>query len=108
MLMRYHWGLAVGHVYGHGSENSLNAKRAQYSNEAIDILEARGENEPEPAIQIEEATIYNEPQSDDEVDAEFGLESRDAEELLVASEGEESESEDDDERLLEMDEMYNS
>lgn len=107
MLMRYHWGLAVGHVYTRGRHNSPNVPRDHIPNEGIDNLGAEGGNQSEPAIHVEGATMDNDSEGSDEEDLEFGLESRDPEDLLDMSEEEEMESEDD-ERLLAMDEMYNS
>lgn len=108
MLMRYHWGLAVGHVYTHGSQTTPNAPRSQSQpqDEEIANIGAGGASELEPEIQIEEDIVDNVSEGGDEEDAQFGLESREAEDLLDTSE-EETDTEDD-ERLLAMEEMYNS
>lgn len=108
--MRYHWGLAVGHLYTRGRHKSRNTSQSRESpDEGIDVAEAGGDIESEPLVQTEGALVDN--NSDDGEDAEFGLESRDAESLPYASDSD-SEKEDesnveDDERLLAMDEMYN-
>jgi hypothetical protein len=104
--MRYHWGLAVGHLYTHGGQDLPGAPQAQSPDEGIDILEGGGTNESESEIQTNEAPVEN--RCGDEGDAEFSLESRDAEDLLNASEEEEELDLEDEEHIFAMEEMYNS
>ena len=80
MLIRYHWGLAAGHVYTHSHQNSPNAPHAYFPNEETNILEGGSTYRLEPGIQSEEATT-------DGV-SEGGLGGREAEDLLDASEEE--------------------
>ena len=80
MLIRYHWGLAAGHVYTHSHQNSPNAPYAYFPNEETNILEGGSTYRLEPGIQSEEATT-------DGV-SEGGLGGREAEDLLDASEEE--------------------
>ena len=104
--MRYHCGLAAGHVYTCGGQDLPRATQTQSS---VNIIE------PVDAIELEGEVPTNEDIVgsgwEDVEDVEYGLESRDTGDLLNAEEEEEEEeeeedSEDDERRVLAMDEMY--
>lgn len=112
MLMRYHWGLAVGHVYTR-NQAIPRASQAQSLDVSVNIGEPADTSEHER----EEPTNGDPLGSgwEDVEDAEYGLESRDREDVLNSEEeekgeedGEEgaSDSEEEERILLAMDEMY--
>lgn len=114
--MRYHWGLAVGHVYTHESQGLPNRPRTPSPCENINNIEARDAGNLEKEIQTNEDPVGSGLKEAEE--AEFGLESRDPADLLnaldeqeeEAEEAEEAEQVDSDyeEHMLAMEEMYGS
>jgi len=108
MTMRYHWGHAVGHIYGHSDSVLWDSSRVSSPNlPNIDLEEAVGINSTsEAAVKGSEGKILNEelarpekaaPASDDDQDSEGWLDSD-------GSDG--SEEDYDDADLLEFEEMY--
>ena len=131
MLMRYHWGLAVGHIYTHGMQRTSNISRSPESlDKRTNVTETGGKNEsdwgPVPAkeatnkgldgigdedapVQANKNITENLDGSED-ADAEFSLESRDLEDWPQSSDLEKEDLEElnseDDECITAMEEMY--
>jgi len=100
MLMRYHWGLAVGHVYSHGQGVDAPSTLA-----AAQDFDDTAENETvlEPCLRDDQDDV-----SDTE-DPELGFDNR--EDDWVDAEGDSEEEgvgaeEDEDELIVAMDDMY--
>ena len=108
ILMRYHWGLAVGHIYARGRAKPHNKSRStEPSDERSDIAEIGGEPESDLAPVQTKGAMDDSDGSEDE-DAEFSLESRDKGDSPHSSDSEKENEPDseDDERILAMEEMY--
>lgn len=74
MLMRYHWGLAIGHVYSHGQAASI----TPVSTEAI-ATASTNDTEPETSAESEvhQSPHRLDPENNPDVDdAEFGFQNR--------------------------------
>jgi hypothetical protein len=100
MLMRYYWGLAVGHVYSHHDSDAACSSEeiCDIIAEASSVNEARQEPQPQyqdEASDMEDPELGFDNREDDWID---GLGEDSAEEL--------SEDEEDDEMISAMDDMY--
>ena len=101
MIMRYHWGLAIGHVYTHGQATTT----TDGSTLVHAAMSSNLEDETDQLQAPELLDHTNEP----DPDAEFSLKNRDDDlgEEDEASEGEHAEESDsDDEQLVAMHDMY--
>jgi hypothetical protein len=108
MIMRYHWGLAVGHVYSHDSAANTSTGTSAVQSSVIDgglepELEAATDPNPDPH------PPHHDSDSDTE-DPELGFEDRE-DDLIDTRDGFHSEDEldvdfDDDDLLVMTDEMY--
>jgi hypothetical protein len=96
MLMRYHWGLGVGHIYSHG-------QRADAPSEFTDrqTISTAGD----------EDSVNEEPPNDDNAsdaeNPELGFDNRE-DDWIDIEEGSEDELEEEDEIIVAMDDMYGS
>jgi hypothetical protein len=109
MLMRFHWGLSVGHVYTH-QQLCTNAAVAWSESESRSNQSSQSRNVPEGPESLDQMGMENDIGSGTGTDGS-GSESEDSD--YKPSEGEEAESSDDeddsdDEHLLDNEEMYGS
>jgi len=99
--MRYHWGLAIGHIYTHGQAAATTDNSTQELHPTTTgSLEAETDQDPE---------LLNQMNAPEDADAEFSLENRedDLVEEIQGSEDEHAEDSDgDDEQLVAMHDMY--
>lgn len=98
--MRYHWGLAVGHVYSHGQgvDAPSTPAAAQDSGDTAEnetVLDPCPRDDQDDASDTEDPELGFYDREDDWVDAEG-----DSEEEIVEAE------EDEDELIVNMDDMY--
>jgi len=96
MLMRYHWGLGVGHIYCHGrTEAPSTSTDTQTINTAAD-----------------EDSVNEEPPDDDNAsdaeNPELGFDDNHEDDWTDIEEGSENEPEEEDEIIVTMDDMYGS
>jgi hypothetical protein len=103
MLMRYHWGLGIGHLYSHGKTTGNSTASTATSSSAQ-------ASNAEPT-ETEQVSVRQDHQSDSDVeDPELGFENREddylGEEDVVSED--ELGVESDDSGLLAMDDMYGS
>jgi hypothetical protein len=98
MVMRYHWGLAIGHIYSHGQAATIADTSTQDLHPTTTLEE---ETDQVPAL----VDHMNEPDAED---AEFSLESLedDLGEADAESEEEHEGDSDDDEQLAIWHDMY--
>jgi hypothetical protein len=106
MVMRYHRGLAIGHIYNHGPTTDTRTSTLQPS-AADDGLEP----ELDAAADVNPDSHFPHYNDSDAEDPELGFEDREAD-LIDAGDGFEDELEDelevdyDNDLLVTMDEMY--
>lgn len=108
MLMRYWWGLGIGHAYCHASNPGLSKDDITELGDDIEEVEYEREVEQGDGDDLVE-NVDNQAATDE--DPELGMDEREnedmgAEQALV--ENEEFEGEADDETFLAMEEMYGS
>lgn len=105
MVMRYHWGLAVGHIYGHQLALQ-DSPTASYNTPNPDLIAegpADGDDHDEEPIIPEPMVEYN----DDREGASVNEEDEDHSELSDEFDSSEAEvGEEDDVELLEFETMY--
>jgi hypothetical protein len=104
MLMRYHWGLAVGHVYSHARWPNIPANSITES--SADEWDAMNEDVHESRVQDQDATSNTDS---DWENPELGFENRE-DDCIDSGEDPESEPErvddGDDELFVAIDDMY--
>jgi len=97
MLMRFHWGLAVGHVYTH-QQPCANGS-VVWGNSGQDLQSRNGPEDPEVSRMDEDIIGSGTDGSGSESDDD---------DYESSEEGEEDNDDDDDERWLDINEMYGS
>lgn len=103
MIMRYHWGLGIGHLYSHGQSAGVATASNQTNNTATDSYSYEPVTEANLDLQVPN---YENDYESDVDDPELGFENRDDD--LGEEEGSEDEPgvEYDDELLVALDDMY--
>lgn len=100
MIMRYHWGLGIGHIYSHGQIADASTMASQHSD---------NDAEPETSVTTNVNVVPHHDENDAEVDnPELCSENHQDCDLGDAEEGSENEpdTDDDDELLVTIDDMY--
>lgn len=103
--MRYHWGLAIGHVYTHGQTTTTTTT----TTDGLTLVHAAMSSNLEDETDQLQAPELLDHTNELDADAEFSLENCDDDlgEEDEASEGEHAEESDgDDEQLVAMHDMY--
>ena len=112
MMMRYHWGIGIGHMYGHGHISTAQVAPESILNPAPAAPgQDRGENLNEMGGYGGYDSSHGDADSDD---SEFGMDDREDPNLDASSESGSDEgrvpyddqSQDDDEEFLEFNDMY--
>jgi hypothetical protein len=104
MLMRFHWGLGVGHVYTH--HQSCTSAAMVWHSESESNQGFRSRIVPDRPDELSEQTRMEEDVASGTGTDGSGSDSGDDD--YEPSEEDDENSDDDDEELLDMDEMYDS
>ena len=99
MIIRYHWGFGIGHIYSHGQTAGFAATSTQAADTSDDL---------EPEANISSQPVDHSYNSDVD-DPELGFENREGDDLGDEDGWEDCPLEDvdcDDDQLVAMDDMY--
>jgi hypothetical protein len=105
MMMRYHWGLGVGHVYSHGQNAASNSSTSTTAMRTVDI----GADTGSVHEGIPEWCQQGQDDGSDTENPELGFDNREDDWIDLREddyEGEVDDEDEDEELMVAMDDMY--